>query len=58
MYDDIPRPMKRYLRENGPHFNKELYEFAVSKMYKENDNGKNGKCRKSVRKNLVYFIRG
>ena len=39
-YDDIPRSMRRYLRENGPHFSKELYEFAVSKMYKENDNGK------------------
>lgn len=39
-YDDIPRAMKRYLREYGPHFNKELYEFAVSKMYKETDNGK------------------
>lgn len=32
--------MKRYLRENGPHFNKDLYEFAVSKMYKETDSGK------------------
>ena len=43
MYDDIPRPMRRYLRENGPHFNKALYEFAVSKMYKEDENGKEEK---------------
>lgn len=40
MYDDIPRQMRRYLRENGPHFNKALYQFAVSKMYKEDENGK------------------
>lgn len=39
-YDDIPRPMKRYLRENGLHFNKGLYEFAVSKMWKVNAEGK------------------
>lgn len=38
-YDDIPRPMRRYLREYGPHFNKALYEFAVSKMFREHEAG-------------------
>lgn len=40
MYDDIPKDMKRYLRENGYHFNKAIYEWAVGMMYKEDNNGK------------------
>lgn len=51
-YDDIPRQMKRYLREYGPHFNKELYEFAVSKMFKENENGREERI-KPVEKDKV-----
>lgn len=31
-YDDRPASMKRYLKYYGEHFNKKLYDFAVSKM--------------------------
>lgn len=31
-YDNKPKGMVNYLRYNGPHFNKELHDFAVSKM--------------------------
>ena len=31
-YDDRPLSMKRYLKYYGPHFNKKLCSFAVSKM--------------------------
>ena len=31
-YDARPKAMTNYLRYNGPHFNKELHDFAVSKM--------------------------
>ena len=31
-YDDRPSSMKRYLKYYGEHFNKNLCEFAVSKM--------------------------
>ncbi|MBQ9254852.1 MAG: hypothetical protein IJ180_11365 [Bacteroidales bacterium] len=34
-YDKIPEDMLNYLRYNGPHFNKKLCDFAVSKMYKK-----------------------
>lgn len=34
-YDIKPQAMVNYLRYNGPHFNKKLYEFAVSKMTKK-----------------------
>lgn len=36
IYDDRPTSMKRYLKYFGPHFNKKLCVFAVSKM----DHGK------------------
>ena len=32
IYDDRPTSMKRYLKYYGWHFNKELCDFAVSKM--------------------------
>lgn len=31
-YDEYPREMLIYLRNYGPHFNRKLYEFAVSNM--------------------------
>lgn len=34
MFDDIPDAMLSYLRYNGPHFNKSLFEFATSMMSK------------------------
>lgn len=35
-YDIKPEAMVNYLRYNGPHFNKKLLDFAVSKMTKQN----------------------
>lgn len=37
-YDIKPEGMINYLRYNGPHFNKKLLDFAVSKMYKRSGN--------------------
>lgn len=34
-YDEIPEGMKRYINNYGCHFNKKLYEEAVSRMYKK-----------------------
>lgn len=34
-YDEIPDGMKRYINHYGCHFNKKLYEEAVSRMYKK-----------------------
>lgn len=33
----IPDDMMTYLSHNGRHFSKKMYEFAVSNMYKENN---------------------
>lgn len=35
-YDEIPDGMKHYINNYGCHFNKKLYEEAVSKMYTRN----------------------
>ena len=37
--DIRPYYMDKYLKYYGPHFNRQLCEFAVSKMYKRNENG-------------------
>ena len=34
-YDEIPDGMKLYINNYGCHFNKKLYQEAVSRMYKE-----------------------
>lgn len=31
-YDEYPQEMLIYMRNYGPHFNRKLYEFAVSQM--------------------------
>jgi hypothetical protein len=45
MYDDMPRDMKKYLKNYDYHFNHKIYLFAVSKMYKENKDGKKEKIQ-------------
>lgn len=36
-FDKKPREMINYLRYNGPHFNKRLAMFAISKMKKDGE---------------------
>ena len=39
-YETIPEDLMIYLSHNGPHFNKAAFEFAVSNMYKDEDEDK------------------
>ena len=39
-YDEIPEGMMRYINNYGCHFNKKLSDWAASKMYKKDVNGK------------------
>lgn len=39
-FDDMPEAMVVYMRHNGPHFNRKLLEFALSKMYKRSNGRK------------------
>lgn len=39
-YETIPEDLAVYMSQNGPHFNKYAFEFAVSNMYKKSADGK------------------
>lgn len=39
-YETMPESLAIYLSHNGPHFNKACCEFAISQMYKTDDEGK------------------
>lgn len=45
MYDEFPSGMKEYLKAYGWHFSKAMCEFAVSRMEKEDANGKKVKIQ-------------
>jgi hypothetical protein len=38
-YDSLPEEFVKYFRINGMHFNRKMYEFAVSLMYTEDKDG-------------------
>lgn len=44
-WDELPSGMINYLRNYGRHFNKKMYEFAVSNMYKVNRNNQKEKLQ-------------
>lgn len=50
IYDDFPAGMVNYMRNYGKHFNKKMYEFAVSKMYKVNKTNNSKETSKPMTK--------
>ena len=38
-YETMPESLAIYLSHNGPHFNKACCDFAISQMYRTDDNG-------------------
>lgn len=54
-YDVYPETMLIYMRNYGPHFNKKLCDFAVSKM-KRNVNGKMQKIQPISREELKNLM--
>ena len=39
-YEEYPKEMLVYMRHYGPHFNRKMFEFAVSQMTYEGEDGK------------------
>lgn len=39
IWEEFPREMRLYLKNYGKHFNKKMYDFAVSNMYKYDSKG-------------------
>lgn len=56
MWEDMPRDMKKYLKNYGYHFNKKICEFAVSKMYKQDKNGGKKEKIQMVEKDKVHEL--
>lgn len=56
MWEDMPRDMKKYLKNYGYHFNKKMCEFAVSKMYKQDKNGGKKEKIQMVEKDKVHEL--
>ena len=54
---DVPYDMKKYLKNYGFHFNKPLYHFAVSKMYKEGKDGKREKIEPVEKDKVQEFLK-
>ena len=42
-YETMPEDLAIYMSQNGPHFNKYAFEFAVSNMYKKSASGEEEK---------------
>lgn len=53
-YEVMPEDLMLYMSHNGPHFNKAAFEFAVSNMYKDEDEEKDD--FKSIDKRQVDAI--
>lgn len=54
-YENIPNDMRSYLSNYGKHFSKNMYEWAVSMMYKENGDGIKPITRQEYEDKLKYF---
>jgi hypothetical protein len=46
-WEDMPREMKKYLKNYGYHFNHKLYKFAVENMYRKKKDGSKEKIEPS-----------
>lgn len=57
IYDEMPRPMKRYLAHFGWHFNKAACIYAISKMWKEDANGKKYKIEVRSKEQIDDFLK-
>ena len=55
-YDEYPHEMLVYLRNYGPHFNRKLFEFAVSKM-EVNINGTKSKLKPFQKEDVDNILR-
>lgn len=55
-YDEFPREMLIYMRNYGPHFNRKLFEFAVSQMTTEVD-GEEKKITPYTREEVNSMLR-
>ena len=56
-FDTYPEGMLIYMRNYGPHFNKKLYEFAVSKMTKKDASGNEVPVKSYTREEVETILK-
>ena len=57
-YDDRPLAMKRYLKHYGWHFNKAMYEYAASLMFKKGKDGKEERVEPYTKQQIDELLEG
>ena len=57
-YDEIPEGMKVYINNYGCHFNKKLYEEAVRRMYKEDEEGREEEIKPYTKEQVERMLDG
>ena len=56
-YEVMPEDLAIYLSHNGPHFNKECCEFAISQMYKTDESGTEKNIQPFTKKQIEDILR-
>lgn len=57
IYDEMPSAMKRYIKHFGWNFNKKAFQYAVSKMFKEDANGKKTKIEPKSKETIEEILK-
>lgn len=57
-YDEIPEGMQAYINNYGCHFNKKLYEEAVRRMYKEDEDGREEEIKPYTKEQVERMLDG
>ena len=56
-WDDMPKDMKKYLKNYGYHFNHKIYKFAVSNMFRKKKDGSKEKIEPSEKEKVDELLR-
>ena len=56
-WDDMPRDMKKYLKNYGYHFNHKIYKFAVEQMFRKKKDGSKEKIEPSEKEKVDELLK-
>lgn len=56
-WDDMPRDMKKYLKNYGYHFNGKIYKFAVEQMFRKKKDGSKEKIEPSEKEKVDELLK-
>lgn len=56
-YEIMPEDLAIYMSHNGPHFNKKACEFAVSNMYRVDNEGKESEVQKITKSEIDGILK-